>query len=102
MNTVIKEDNLLFFRVLWFVAVLVAVTLFLYQVGMRTQQYFQYNTNINVEVKFEPQLEFPSVTVCNQNSFRSAATKQQFVLLQVTAIYAFIVAGACLGQWWGD
>ncbi len=52
------------------VAVLVAVTLFLYQVGMRTKEYFQYDTNINVEVKFVPEVQFPGVTVCNQNTFR--------------------------------
>ncbi len=60
------------FRILWVVAVLVAVTLFLYQVGMRTHEYSQYNTNINVEVKFVPELKFPSVTLCNQKTFRSA------------------------------
>ena len=32
--------------------------------------YYQRNTNVDVEVKYVLSVEFPSVTICNQNQFR--------------------------------
>ena len=48
----------------------VAVTLFVAQVGQRMAVYFQYKTNVDVEVKYVETVDFPSVTVCNQNNYR--------------------------------
>ena len=59
-----------FFRILWFFVVIVGVMLFAYQVTDRIMVYYQRNTNVDVEVKYVPSVEFPSVTICNQNQFR--------------------------------
>ena len=50
--------------------VLVAVGVFVGQVGTRTAVYFQRKTNVDVKVEYVEQIDFPSVTICNQNSYR--------------------------------
>ena len=51
--------------------VLTAVMFFVVQVGIRIGVYFEYNTNVDVDVKFPTRIEFPSVTICNENHYRS-------------------------------
>ena len=57
-------------RILWLFVVVTGVTLFAYQVTDRIIVYYQRNTNVDVEVKYVSSVEFPSVTICNQNQFR--------------------------------
>ncbi len=51
-------------------AVVLAILLFVAQVGQRMAVYFQYKTNVAVEVKYTDTITFPSVTICNQNNYR--------------------------------
>ena len=62
--------DLLAFRILWFLVVAAATVLFVAQVGLRIRDYFDYSTNVGVDVKFVPKIEFPSVTICNENNHR--------------------------------
>ena len=57
-------------RILWFFAIVIGVLLFAYQVTDRIIVYYQRNTNVDVAVKYVPSVNFPSVTICNQNQFR--------------------------------
>ena len=63
-------NNTYNYRFLWFLVVMVAVLLFVGQVGMRVAVYFQYKSNVAVKVNYVDQIEFPSVTICNQNNYR--------------------------------
>ena len=55
---------------MWTVAVLLALGVFLWQVGQRTYDYSQHDTNVDVQVVYTDKLSFPAVTICNQNNFR--------------------------------
>ena len=57
-------------RILWFSAFAAAIILFVGQVGSRVAVFFEHKTNVAVKVKYVKQIEFPSVTICNQNSYR--------------------------------
>ena len=59
-----------YFRLLWALIVLIAVGFFLYQVGERTDVFFMRKTTVDVKRVPESPLEFPSVTICNQNNYR--------------------------------
>ena len=59
-----------FFRVIWVVCVVSAMTLFIYQVANRTFVYFDYNTTVSVNVRYIKRVQFPAVTLCNINTFR--------------------------------
>ena len=59
-----------FCRILWFTAFAAAIILFVGQVGSRMAVFFEHKTNVAVTVKYVKEIEFPSVTVCNQNSYR--------------------------------
>ena len=57
-------------RFLWFAVFAGALILFIGQVGSRMNVFFEHKTNVAVTLKYVKQIEFPSVTVCNQNSYR--------------------------------
>ena len=44
--------------------------LFVGQVGTRIDVYFQYKSNVAVKVTYADEIDFPSVTICNQNNYR--------------------------------
>ncbi len=50
--------------------VVLAIGLFVGQVAQRMAVYFQYKTNVAVEVTYADKIIFPAVTICNQNNFR--------------------------------
>ena len=50
--------------------VLLAVLLFVAQVSQRMVVYFQYKTNVAVEVKYTDTITFPAISLCNQNNYR--------------------------------
>ena len=56
--------------------------LFIGQVGNRVAVFFQYKTNVAVKVKYLKAIDFPCVTVCNQNNFRFV----NFLLLNVKTV----------------
>ena len=58
------------FRFMWMGVVVIAVLIFVSQVSQRKAVYFQYITNVAVEVKHPESVTFPSVTICNYNIFR--------------------------------
>lgn len=61
----------LYCRVLWVLCVLSAIAFFTAQVYDRVIVYYNYETNVNVQVLFSDKMDFPAVTICNQNTFRS-------------------------------
>ena len=50
--------------------VVLAVLLFVAQVSQRMVVYFQFKTNVAVEVKYTDVITFPALTLCNQNNYR--------------------------------
>ena len=70
----IYHYNIYIFRVLWCAAVISAIIFFTYQLGNRLHVYFEYQSTVSVEMKFTDSMEFPAVTLCNQNSFRYITT----------------------------
>ena len=58
------------FRILWLAVVTIAVLVFVGQVATRVVVYFQYKSNVAVTVNYVNQIDFPTVTICNQNNYR--------------------------------
>jgi hypothetical protein len=58
------------YRLLWALSLLGAITLFGTQMIDRCREYFRYTTNVNLELNYTKDLVFPTVTICNYNSFR--------------------------------
>ena len=36
----------------------------------RTVKYLNYEKNVNVEVVYDTSIDFPAITICNQNFYR--------------------------------
>ena len=58
-------------RVIWGILVLTAIGIFLANMINRLEYYFSYQKTINVEVEYLDEIEFPAVTICNENQYKS-------------------------------
>ena len=58
------------YRLMWSLCVVAACLIFVLQVVLRVSVYLEYNTNVDVEKVYMKKVPFPTVTVCNQNTFR--------------------------------
>ena len=50
--------------------ILAALIIFLYYLSDRLIQYFKYEKVISVEESYVDQMEYPAITLCNQNTFK--------------------------------
>ena len=50
--------------------ILAALIIFLYYLSDRLIQYFKYEKVISVEESYVDQMEYPAITLCNQNIFK--------------------------------
>ena len=71
-NRLLKSSVFFHFSALWCGVVLLAIGLFVGQVAYRIAAYFQYKSNVDVKVKYVDEMDFPAVTICNQNNYRLA------------------------------
>ncbi|XP_023219715.1 acid-sensing ion channel 5-like [Centruroides sculpturatus] len=61
-----------FERFIWIFIVICCLTGFIYQVTLFLQQYYDYPTRVEVVVTTEGLMEFPSVTLCNNNRIKKS------------------------------
>ena len=59
-----------FDRLIWVLIVLGVSAGFFFLIYHRVNKYLQYNKNVNVEIEYRPSIDFPAVTICNQNFLR--------------------------------
>ena len=45
-------------------------SVFMYMIWSKVNYLLSYPKNVNVEVTYTDELDFPAVTVCNENQFR--------------------------------
>ena len=83
-------------KVFWTLLVLFGIGFVMYQVQNRISYYISWPTTVNLEVKYNNTLRFPTVTICNENEMRRAATdklgKYRFHLgfvITVALLYVF-------------
>jgi len=63
-------------RFIWLVFVLGGITLALYQIQERIVYYMTNPTSTNVDMVDAMYLEFPQVTICNENRYKKSAADQ--------------------------
>ncbi len=88
-------------RVLWFIVVGVAIGLWVTQVGLRTQVFLQHKSNVDVKVVYpeDGRLQFPSVTICNQNNYRRVRWTEGGTLRRNEVVGRLKVVSHELGLW---
>ena len=50
--------------------VVTAISGFMWNAGRTVNSYFEYNTNVAVQILFNDTCTMPAVTICNQNNYR--------------------------------
>ena len=58
------------YRLIWLLLVTGAIAAFCLLVVWRIDAYRDDKTNVAVKINYENSLDFPAVTLCNQNSYR--------------------------------
>ncbi|KAI0226615.1 hypothetical protein LSAT2_022904 [Lamellibrachia satsuma] len=71
-----SDTRYLFRRVFWALALVATVSIFIFYCYDRVSTFLEFKKTVNVEVNYINSLEFPAVTVCNQNSLRLTAAVQ--------------------------
>ncbi|XP_052769455.1 acid-sensing ion channel 4-B-like isoform X2 [Mya arenaria] len=57
-------------RIMWLLFVLGCLTAVILQIIDRVNYFYSWPLNVNVKINYNQTLEFPAVTICNQNAFR--------------------------------
>ncbi|CAC5359767.1 unnamed protein product [Mytilus coruscus] len=70
------RDAFIFRRLFWFVLTCSCCGIMSYQIIDRIIYYYNSPITVNVKVNYNRSLVFPSVTICNQNAFRSTAAAE--------------------------
>lgn len=60
-------------RLLWLTLVLFGAGFMIYQINDRVVTYLTWPTTVDLRIKYNTTLRFPSVTVCNENRMRHGA-----------------------------
>ena len=63
----IRADNCKFAKCVWLLIFIIGFCLTAYQVISALQTFAQYNTETSISLRNKVKIDFPSVTVCNQN-----------------------------------
>lgn len=62
-------------RILWAVFLLTAIAFFSYQSISMLKKYFSFPNTTKVSLKYDSMPDFPAVTICNFNKYRSSVVK---------------------------
>ncbi|CAD5123963.1 DgyrCDS12268 [Dimorphilus gyrociliatus] len=74
VSNIFDRDHSIIRRIIWACFVLTALAFFLYQVISRSIDFNAKETTVDVEVIYAGKLNYPTVTVCNQNKFKITKT----------------------------
>ena len=72
LNQACEVNSSIFRRVVWISLLLGAIVAYLYLMITSTLKYYSYDTNTKITELPETELEFPSVSICQQNMFAKA------------------------------
>ncbi|XP_063427504.1 uncharacterized protein LOC134711007 [Mytilus trossulus] len=69
---VTEHSQLTIRRLLWFLLILACFGGLLFQIVDRVAYYYGWPVTVNVVVNYNNTLQFPAVTICNQNAFKAS------------------------------
>ncbi|CAB3374970.1 Hypothetical predicted protein [Cloeon dipterum] len=70
-------------RLLWACVLVICMTLMMAQCLNRVFRYLEEPVNVNVRVTYNESLEYPSLTLCNRNSFNATAALEMLINYQM-------------------
>ena len=65
-------------RLTWAAVMVTAMGLFLSLMATKIKEYYSFPKIVNVEVTYNDSLDFPAVTICNTNTFKSVTIYNAF------------------------
>src|ERR1700733_900477 len=76
------------FRLIWIVLILISLGLFLYLVVTKVNLMNSHQRNVNIDVFYNDTIQFPTVTICNQNPFRYIVKSLYFTPVHLMWLYS--------------
>ena len=64
------KHHIFSYRVIWVLIVCAGVITFGVQIAHNVATFLEYHVTVNVKINYNTSLEFPAVSLCNQNDFR--------------------------------
>ncbi|XP_033108974.1 acid-sensing ion channel 5-like [Anneissia japonica] len=68
----IATSKRFFFKLLWVLIFISGLSLCVWQISLRIQEYLLFNINTEINLMFVDELEFPALTICNFNRYRAS------------------------------
>ena len=81
------------FRVLWLLLLLLGLGFFVYQMYKAISYYRSWPVSVNIDIKYNDTIQFPAVTLCNQNAFRSVDVSLDWI-----SCYTYDHRRACVNR----
>ncbi|KAI6227253.1 hypothetical protein M3Y99_01273100 [Aphelenchoides fujianensis] len=72
----------------WLVVTLIALGLLVWQVVLLVQQYYEYQVDVQIELRFEQRV-FPAVTVCDLNPYKQSVAYKQPKIDRLMSTYRY-------------
>ncbi|OWF42348.1 Acid-sensing ion channel 1 [Mizuhopecten yessoensis] len=63
-------------KLLWLMMICACTSVLVYQIVDRVGYYYGWPVTVNVRVNYNTSLQFPSITICNQNAFKASISNQ--------------------------
>lgn len=64
-------------RILWSILILFGLCFMIYQIQDRFTAYLKYETTTTIKDRYNPHLQFPAVTICNENRMKKSAVEKK-------------------------
>ncbi|XP_046562955.1 uncharacterized protein LOC124271849 [Haliotis rubra] len=74
-------------RLLWLLLTVTCVTVMSYQIVERVIYYYNHPVTVNLNVKYNKTLLFPTISICNQNTFRASKAAELGYYEFLTAMF---------------
>ena len=62
--------NLIDFRIFWLAIIITAFGLFTFMLSKNIMKLLSYPVSVDIRDEYKESLDFPAVTICNENRFR--------------------------------
>ncbi|XP_033762490.1 LOW QUALITY PROTEIN: uncharacterized protein LOC117344005 [Pecten maximus] len=76
-------------KLLWLMMICACASVLVYQIVDRVYYYYGWPVTVNVRVNYNTSLQFPSITICNQNAFKATLSNDLHRYRLLESMYTY-------------
>ncbi|KAL4221396.1 hypothetical protein ACF0H5_019654 [Mactra antiquata] len=87
LRHIVLSDSYLIIRIFWLLLTILCTSLLVLQVIDRVQYFQASPVAVNFKINYNQSLQFPAITICNQNAFRATAASDEGLYELIEKMY---------------